>query len=263
MFKVLELTGDGAGKERQVNPEAATAVVFVHGIERSLVPLLRAVDQYGAMRKDRIKTELVFLFEDRLAGEQRAKAVAASLKLQSRAGISPDGIEGPGNYGLNKTCLMTIVVTKDGKVADNFALVQPGIADAPKVIAALARSCGDEAPPTVEQLIGKPTARDSANPPMRRAAASGGKDPFPGAVPTDEKLVGLLRRFIRPTNDDATVDTVLQEVRAHIKDNAELKKQAIDGWTRVLHFGDQYGTEYSRKIGRGLLDELQRETPAK
>jgi hypothetical protein len=46
-FKVLELTGDGVGKERDVTAEAPTAVVFLHGIERSLVPLLRVVDQYG------------------------------------------------------------------------------------------------------------------------------------------------------------------------------------------------------------------------
>jgi hypothetical protein len=257
-FKVLNLTGEGAGNERQVNPDAATALVFVQGMERSLVPLLRVVDQYGAARKERIKTEVVFLFADRLAGEQRAKAVAGSLKLQSRVSLSLDGIEGPGNYGLNKECLMTIVVTKDGKVTDNFALVQPGIADAPKVVAALARTFGDDSPPSIEQLSGRPAGREGADRPMRPAAAKG-KDPFPGAVPADEKLVGLLRRFIRPTNDDATVDQVLQEVRAHIKGNAELRKQAIDGWTRVLHFGDHYGTEYSRKVGRAFLEELQRE----
>ena len=69
--------------------------------------------------------------------------------------LSPDGAEGPGNYGLNKDCLMTIVTLKDGKVVANFALVQPGIADAPKVLAALAKTCGDENPPTLEALTAK------------------------------------------------------------------------------------------------------------
>src|SRR5688500_3050321 len=85
------------------------------------------------------------------------------------------------------------------------------------------------------------------------------KENFPGAVPTDGKLQGLLRSFIRPTNDVATVDKVLAEVKTLIKDNADLQKQAIDGWTRVLHFGERYGTEYSRKVGREFLEQLKGE----
>jgi hypothetical protein len=148
-------------------------------------------------------------------------------------------------------------------VTANFALVQPGIADAPKILEALAQVCGDANPPTAEQLNERQMARngggrDSAA--MRRDGGVKPKDPFPGAVPTDGKLQGLLRGFIRPTNDDATVDKVLADVKEHIKDNADLRKQAMDGWTRVLHFGDKYGTEYSRKVGREFLEELKRET---
>lgn len=83
------------------------------------------------------------------------------------------------------------------------------------------------------------------------------KEDFPGAVPADAKLAGLLREFIRPTNDDATVNRVLAEVKAHIAENADLKKQALDGWTRVLHFGDRYGTAYSRKVGQEFRDGLK------
>ena len=46
----------------------------------------------------------VFLFGDRVAGEERLKAAAGSLKLRPRVGLSLDGAEGPGNYGLNKEC---------------------------------------------------------------------------------------------------------------------------------------------------------------
>jgi len=41
------------------------------------------------------------------------------------------------------TCLLLVV-----NVIANFALVQPGIADAPRVLEALAKACGDEQPPT-------------------------------------------------------------------------------------------------------------------
>ncbi len=269
-FKVVELTGQNTGKERDPVEENAgqpAALVFVHGIERSLVPLLRVVDEYGATRKDGLKTEIIFLSPDRLAGEQRVKAAAGSLKLQSRVGLSVDGAEGPGNYGLNKECLMTIVVAKDNKVTANFALVQPGIADAPKVLEALAKVSGDTNPPTAAQLSERQMARGGGG---REAAgrmnAESGKaetkpkESFPGAVPTDGRLQGLLRSFIRPTNDDATVDKVLADVKAHIKDSTDLQKQAIDGWTRILHFGDRYGTEHARKVGREFLDQLKSQT---
>ncbi len=82
------------------------------------------------------------------------------------------------------------------------------------------------------------------------------QEPF-GAVPGGCVLNGLLRQFIRPTNDDAAVDRVIGEVKTYIKDNPDLTKQAADGWTRVLHFGDRYGTPYSRKVGQEFLDQIK------
>jgi len=320
-FKVLELTGPGEGKERDPITESAggpTALVFIHTIERSLVPLLRVIDQYGAERKNQLKTEVIFLFGDRLEGEQRIKAAARSLQLQSRVGLSLDGAEGPGNYGLNKECMMTVVAAKDNKVTANFALVQPGVADAPKVIAALARACADTSPPSIEHLSERPSARSGSGrertgqmqrngaglernraepvdfakfdlnseaglrdavralmiemrslrtelaelrsrlvPPAKEENANQPKEDFPGAVPTDPKLNSLLRQFIRPTNDDVTVDKLVAEIKNHVQGDADLTKQAIAGWTRILHFGDTYGTAYARKVGRELLDKLK------
>jgi len=319
-FKVAEVVGANAGKERDViadNAGGATVLVFMHGIERSMMPLLRVVDEYGALRKDSLKTEVIFLSADRLEGEQKVKNASGSLKLQSRVGLSLDGAEGPGNYGLNKQCLMTIVVAKDNVVTANFALTQPGIADAPKVLEALAKVSGDATPPTPEQLNERYMARNGGGgprdgggmrrgegmpprppvdlnqfdlntqeglrgavqaligevqglraelanrppqrpmPPPQNQNPQAGRAPIPGAVPTDPALEGLLRRFIRPTNDDAAVDAVLAEARELIKDNADLKKQAIDGWTRVLHF-ETYGTEYARKSGKAFLEELKK-----
>ena len=253
-FPVLQIGGANDGTERDPigeNAGAPTVLVFVHQVERSLVPLLRVIDQYGAMRKERLKTEVIFLAADRLTGEQRTRAVNGSLKLKARVGLSLQGAEGPGNYGLNKECMLTLVMAKDNVVTANFALVQPGIADAREVIAALAKTSGDADPPSLDVLSARPPGNGRPRGEMVR------KEEFPGAVPTDAKLVGLLRNFIRPTNDDATVDRVLAEVKAHIAGDDDLKKQAVDGWTRVLHFGDRYGTAYARKVGREFLDGLQ------
>ena len=156
-FEVLDLTGGKPGDtSRDPVAEAdgkPTALVFVHGIERSLVPLLKAVDDYGARQSERLRTEVVFLAAYRIAGLQRVRAASGSLRLKSRVGLSVDGAEGPGNYGLNRDCLMTVVAARGNGVVTNFALVQPGIADAPAVVAALAALCGDPEPPTAEAVL--------------------------------------------------------------------------------------------------------------
>ena len=61
-------------------------------------------------------------------------------------------------------------------------------------------------------------------------------------------------------DDQAKTDLVgklFKDLEAHIKGNAELTRQASNGWARVLHFGDRYGTPYSRKVGQAMLDRLK------
>lgn len=264
-FKSLELRGSAAGQERDLITEhkgAPTVLVFVHGLERSMAPLMTVVDEYGKERAAKLKTEFIFLSADRLASQQRLPLVAQSLKLAAPISLSVDGAEGPGNYGLNKECLLTIVVAKDNRVTANFALVQPGIADAPKVLAALAKVIGDENPPTAEALREK---RGMGNAEMAKRGEAMKKKPadpnapkveLPGAAPTDEKLIALLRRFIQKSNDDATVDKVLAEVQDYIKGNDDLTRQTINGWVRVLHI--KYGTEYAQKAGQAMVDKLKK-----
>lgn len=164
-FRVLRITGPEAGREAMLPGEGgAVALVFVHALERSMVPLMRVVDQYGARQSAKLKTVFVVLSEDRVASEQRLPLVGQSLRLRSPLTLSLDGIEGPGNYGLNRKCLLTILIAVEGRVAANFALVQPGVADAPAVIAALARAAGDANPPTAEALL----AADGPMAPPRR-----------------------------------------------------------------------------------------------
>ena len=270
-FKAIEVRGAAAGRERDFiseNKGGPTALIFVHGVERSMVPIMTVIDQYAVERKDALKVAFVFLSADRVASEKQIPAVGQSLRLQSPMLLSLDGIEGPGNYGLNKNCLLTVVLAKDNRVTANFALVQPGIADGPKVIEALAKVSGDPSPPTAEELRarrqatpgnagGRPTARagsEMTNAPASRSDSA--RQDIPGAAPTDEKLVGLLRSFIQLSNDDARVDSVLQQVEGYIKGNESLNKQAIDGWTRVIYL--KYGTEYARKAGQAMVDRLKK-----
>jgi len=260
-FKSVELRGGNAGTERDVileNKGAPATLIFVHGVERSMAPLMVVLDEYGQERKDQLKTEFVFLSGDRLGSQQRLPLVGQSLRIQSPMSLSEDGAEGPGNYGLNKECLMTVIVARENKVATNFALVQPGMADAPRIIAAIAKVIGDTNPPAAESLRERRGAGYARMEPKerQRETADRPKVNLPGAAPTDDKLIGLLRRFIQKSNDDATVDKILAEVENYVRSNEGLTRQAIDGWTRVLHL--KYGTEYAQKAGETWLERLKK-----
>ncbi len=161
-FKVLGIRGPDMGKELRLleGAPAPVCLVFIHQIERSIVPLLTTVDEYGWDTREKMRTQIVFLGADRVMMEQRLPLVAQSLRMMCPVSYSLDGAEGPGNYGLNKRCLMTLVLAKDNRVMANFALIQPGIADAPKVLAEMAKLAGAAAPPEVEKLQQQRRARN-------------------------------------------------------------------------------------------------------
>jgi len=299
-FEVRELTARGPGAKRDPLKEAGdrpVALVFLHGVERSMVPLMRVVDRYGAEQKTKMVTEFVFLASDPIVAERNLPRTIGALRMNERASYSLDGIEGPGNYGLNKKCLITIVLTKGGRVAANFALVQPGIADGPAVVAAMAKLAGDKNPPAAEALLARPGQGRPMRRPLdlakldietdagRRASIekliaevrylrqqlsnrpnmrprpnarpnNQPKKPLPGAVPTDARLVGMLRQFIQKTNTDADVDRVLANMKKHAGDNAGLLQQACDGLTRVISVN--YGTPYAQQAGREFIRKHSR-----
>ena len=72
-------------------------------------------------------------------------------------GISPDGREGPGSYGLNRNVAQTVLIAKDGKVLHNFAFTQPLLYTNPHLLGAIAQAIGAD-PSTVEKWLNEETA---------------------------------------------------------------------------------------------------------
>src|SRR5207249_4181902 len=134
-FKAVGVYDDQEGKERDFIKAAGdkpTLLIFVHEESRPLAALLRALSGYAATReKDGLKTCIVWLARDRTEKAKFLKTARMSLGLKSEVLISLDGIEGPGAYGLNRKVGLRILVSKEGKVTANFALVQPAVTDAP------------------------------------------------------------------------------------------------------------------------------------
>ncbi len=161
-FKVLGVYGDQEGKELDFVTAAAgkpMLLIFMHDVTRPSAALTRVLSAYAQPKaKDGLYCGIVWLTADRSQAEEFLKRAKQSLNLASPVGISMDGAEGPGSYGLNRKVALTVLVAKDNKVTANFALIQPALTDGPKILAEVAKLI-DAKPPTLEelqQLLGGP-----------------------------------------------------------------------------------------------------------
>lgn len=144
-------------------------LIFAHKLTRPSMALARVLTRYAAdLPKDeegreRLATCLVWLQDDRSAAREYLQKARKSLALPVPVGISVDGGEGPGSYGLNRNVILTVLVAKEGKVTANFALVQPGDRDAVPILTEVARVLGEQ-PPTEEDLEQYRSARGMRGP---------------------------------------------------------------------------------------------------
>src|SRR5262245_29354091 len=101
-FKVLGFSGPQEGKEFEVLKETKnrpTVLIFVNGITRPTVKMLRPIDERLA-KEDMLATHIIWLGE-REETENFLKRAKNSLGLQTPMSISLDGKDGPAAYGLN------------------------------------------------------------------------------------------------------------------------------------------------------------------
>jgi hypothetical protein len=218
-LKVLGFSGPHAGKEVELIGQikgAPTVLVFVHEITRPAMQLLRPIDHYGVkLAAEGLATHFVWLTADKSNTEQFLNRAKNSLNLKSPVSISLDGLEGPGNYGLNRKVTLTIVVAKADKVVANFAIVQPNETDAPKVLASVAKLLGKPAP-TLEEI--------------RAELAGAMRQPEPARPPTD--LAEQVRRLHDQVAQLVKLD---QEHHARaLRRIGELQKQ-VDELTDALN----------------------------
>jgi hypothetical protein len=157
-FQVRGALDETAGKELDFVAQAAgkpLVLIFIHDATRPSIAMTRILSAYTLTRaKDGLATGVVWLDDDATAAESTLKRIRHALTPDAPTGISLDGREGPGNYGLNRNVMLTILVAKDNKVTANFALVQPSIqADLPKILKAITDVVGGT-PPKLEELPG-------------------------------------------------------------------------------------------------------------
>ncbi len=243
-FKALGVFDDQAGKELDLVKEAdgkPLVVVFVHEFNRPSLATIRTVMGYAApkAKEGKLVAGVVMLTADTTAMEERLKRARQALPKDVPIAISPDGLEGPGAYGLNRKMTLTVLVAKENKVTANFALVQPSVqADAPKIAAAIADALGVK-PPTAKEL----GVEDAAKTGRPKAKTAAGQDP---------NLAPLLRAVIRKDASKEDVDEAAKKVVEYIDKNREAATQVGQIAKRIVDSGnlENYGTKEAQEYIR-------------
>ncbi|MBI3858563.1 MAG: hypothetical protein HY293_22995 [Planctomycetes bacterium] len=243
---------------------APTVLVFIHELTRPGAALMRALDEFGQIKQARgLRTCFVSLSEDRDGAERHLPAVVKSLNLKCPLGISLDGKEGPGAYGLNREVMLTILVARDNKVHANFAIVSPNETDAPKIKAAVDEilkvpgpaptGSADELREQVMKLQEEVAALREELTALRLKTEQAGR-PAPRRAEMerpkeDEQLVNHCRRLIQPRATQEQIDAAVKDIEAYLGTNDELKKQyaAILGRVLDLKYGNEIGQATMRK----------------
>ena len=145
---------DGQGKRAGKEFDAAKAIgsnpgalLFVHSMPRNTYPMIQGLDRLGGRHSLMgFRWFTIFLSPDRTAAEkqvhQRNGLVTGghkfsvvgkfgALQLEKPIMVSLDGLEGPGNYALNRRAVLTLVMVRDGRVHSSHAFTDSGVHDLP------------------------------------------------------------------------------------------------------------------------------------
>jgi len=235
-FKVRGVFDGDAGKELDFVTKAdgkPLVLIFVHDVNRQSVSMTRILSKYTTSRaKEGLATGVVWLDDDATAAENMLKRVKHALTASAPIGISLDGREGPGSYGLNRNVMLTILIGNKGKVTANFALVQPSLqADLPKILEQIVAVAGGKVP-KLEDI--DPAVA------MARKPATREQDP---------NLRGLLSPVIRKTATPEDVDKAAKAVEEYVAKNAETRKEVGRIANTIIDAGKlkDYGTERAQE----------------
>ncbi len=239
-FVVRGVFDDDAGKDldfvRQANGRPLV-LVFVHDLNRPSVSLTRLLTQYTVSRDaDKLSTGIILLTDDATEGENTLRRIRHALAERAPVGVSPDGLEGPGSYGLNRKVTLTILIAKDGRVTHNFALIQPSIqADLPGILEAVVSVAGGKIP-RLEDLEGM---RDQIRP-------SASSDQIPNLRPL---LAPVIRRDATPEDVDRAAKAVEELAgtnSAAAKEVGRIANTIIDAG-KLSEYGTPRAREYLQK----------------
>jgi len=130
--------GDRAGQEYDIAADIGKGpgiILFVHEFTRPTLGLIRNLDRTSQpYRLLGLRTHVTFITADRTKMENQLKRTHGNLGLVHPLTVNLDGAEGPGDYALNRKCLLTLITCKNGKVVESIGMTDVGGLDTRSVI---------------------------------------------------------------------------------------------------------------------------------
>ena len=217
-------------------------LIFVHNVTRPGLAVVRQVVDYGEKNTNgQLRIGLIFLSDNPTKTLQFLQRARHAIPQSVMVGVSSDGIEGPGSYGLNRKMTLTLLLGREGRVTQNFALVQPSVAgDAPQIATAIEALFGRDKEVTVDQL----------GDPLRMRRSMRGKDGAEqrGAI-SDDDFRALMAPVIRRNATPAQVDEAARAVEARRSCDPAFHKRLSETAQRIIRSGrlTNYGTPTAQK----------------
>ena len=213
-------------------------VIFVHQVTRPSLGLARhLVNQLDRVTENRPSCDIVFLSDDPTETRRWAKVAQQALPQTANLTVYGEGIDGPGSYGLNRDVTLTILIARDGKVASNFALVQPGTAvDGPRILKELAEVA--QIPEAQLMPVDMPaTDQDRVD---------------------DETFRTRLRPLLNREATAEQIAEIVKEIDALCARSEAWRKRLGDAASRIVASGNlgNYGNEHAQEALRRWAKEL-------
>lgn len=244
--------GDSAGQT--IDPVALAdgkpiVLVFVHDINRPSIAMTRMLTQYTLSRaKEGLHTAVILLAEDTTGAQNTLKRIQHALTANVPTGVSPDGREGPGSYGLNRSVQMTILVANKNRITANFALVQPSLqVDLPKVVRSIVAQVGGPEPKLSDLLQAGGVETD-------RAMQSN---------PDPEAIRSLVRPLIQLDAQDNQVDKAAEAIEQAVEKSPLVRKEIGRIARTIVSSGklENYGTPHAQSYLKRWSEKYGQDLP--
>ena len=260
-FVMTGVLGDEPDKKIDVvnkNASKPCVLIFVHERSRPAFGLSNLVMRLVEDRGDeKITGSLVFLTDDPTETADWMNRIPQYFPKQIRKGISVDGKEGPGSYGLNRNVALTVLVAKDNLVTANFALVQPSIeVDGPMIFKAIADVLGEDVVPKIADY--QPQQRGDAT---TMKPPDGAKPREGAARPQHPQIRTMLSPVIQLSATDDEVIAAAKKVEAFAAEHADFRVDVGDIARRIIAADklENYGTskcqDYLSKWAKEFMAE--------
>jgi hypothetical protein len=219
---VVLVYGKEAGTRVDLVERAAgrpSLLVIVNGANRPAARLTRILMHFAEIHQEKLFAGVVYLHADRTAAEQQLKRAVSWWEVGPPVGVSVDGLEGPGSYGLNRNVNLTVLVANKGRVTSNHALVQPSEKDATGILKDVVALAGGRVPTEIELAFLSYPSRKPANVAWHSA-------------PADVKLREMICHALAARDEKAAADAAAV-IEKYVADNAG-RQRALGSATAVL-----------------------------